>query len=149
MSALKETIQADIRDAMRQRDEHRRDALRLLYDAIRKREIDGQLDADDATVLTIIEKLIKQRREAAAQYQSAGRHELAERELFEADTMAAYLPAQMSEEEVAQCVTAAISKTSASGMADMGKVMGVLKPELNGRADMALVSRLVKSRLGS
>ncbi len=147
--SLKERISNDVKDAMRAKDKARLGTLRLLQAAIKQREVDERIELDDAAVLAILEKQIKQRREAANQYTEAGRSELADAELAEIALIEPYLPEQLTDEEVEALITAAIEKTGASEMKDMGKLMGVLKPQLQGKADMGQVSGRIKARLSS
>jgi uncharacterized protein YqeY len=135
--------------AMRARDSARLSAVRLLLAAMKQKEVDERVELDDAAVLAIIDKMIKQRRESIAQFEKAGRQDLAETEKFEAGVLAGYLPQQLSEAEIEKEVAAAIAQSGAAGVKDMGKVMGVLKPKLAGKADMGKVSSLVKAKLGS
>jgi len=144
---LKTRITDDMKQAMRAKDAARLSAIRLLLAAIKQKEVDERISLDDAQVHAVVERLLKQRRESIAQYEQAGRAELAAAERFEADLLVGYLPAQLSEAEVEQAVDAAIAETGAAGPKDMGRVMGVLKARLAGRADMAAVSARVKSRL--
>ena len=135
--------------AMRAKDAPRLSTIRLLLAAIKQREVDERIALDDAAVLGVIEKMIKQRRESIAQFEKAARKDLADAEKAELQLLSGYLPAQMSEAEIAQAVSAAIAESGASGVKDMGKVMALLKPRLAGKADMGKVSALVKARLGS
>lgn len=144
---LKTRITDDMKAAMRARDAARLSAIRLLLAAIRQREVDERIELDDAAVLAVVDKLIKQRRDALAQFEAAGRDDLARAERFEAEVLAAYLPAALSPDEVAAAIAAAIAQAGATGPADMGRVMAVLKTQLAGRADMARVSSLVKAAL--
>ena len=132
---------------MRARDAARLSALRLLAAAIKQKEVDERVDLGDAEVLAVIEKMMKQRRESIAQYAKAGRSDLVANESFEMGVLSAYLPQQMSDDEVAQAIAAAVAESGASGIKDMGKVMALLKARLAGKADMAKVSGLVKTRL--
>ena len=132
---------------MRARDAARLSALRLLAAAIKQKEVDERVDLGDAEVLAVIEKMMKQRRESIAQYEKAGRSDLVANESFEMGVLSAYLPQQMSDDEVAQAIAAAVAESGASGIKDMGKVMALLKARLAGKADMAKVSGLVKTRL--
>lgn len=145
--SLKQRIATDVKDAMRAKDKARLTTLRMLQAAIKQREVDERIELDDAAVLAIIEKQIKQRREAAQQYSDAGRDELAQAELAEISIIEPYLPEQLSGAEIDAAIEQAIEATGASGMADMGKVMGQLKPQLQGKADMGQVSGRVKARL--
>jgi uncharacterized protein YqeY len=145
---LKEKITDDMKAAMRAKDAPRLGAVRLLLAAMKQKEVDERVELGDADVLSIIEKMLKQRRESIAQYEKAQRNDLAEQEKFEIGVLSAYLPQQMSEADVAAAVAAAVAESGASGVKDMGKVMALLKPRLAGKADMAKVSGLVKSKLG-
>ncbi len=144
---LKERINENMKDAMRARDAAKLSAIRLLLAAIKQREVDERIQLDDAAVLAVIEKMLKQRRDSIAQYEAAGRQDLVDAERFEAELLQAYMPAGLSSEEIVAAVSAAVADTGAAGPGDMGKVMGVLKPKLAGRADMTEVSKLVKAAL--
>jgi hypothetical protein len=144
---LKAQITEDMKAAMRGGEKLRLGTIRMLLAAIKQREVDDRREMTDADVLSIVEKLIKQRREAAAQFATAGRRDLEAKETEEAGLLSAYLPAQLGADEIAKLLEAAIEATSAAGMKDMGKVMNALRPQLQGRADMAQVSNLVKARL--
>jgi uncharacterized protein len=133
--------------AMRAKDAARLSAIRLLLAAIKQREVDERKELGDPDVTSVIEKMIKQRRESIAQFEKAARKDLADAEKFELEVLSAYLPQQMSDTEVLQMVDAAVAEAKAAGPKDMGKVMALLKPKLAGRADMGKVSSLVKSRL--
>ena len=145
--SLKARIQEDVKQAMRAHQRDQLAALRLVTAAIKQKEVDERIELDDAQVLATVERLLKQRRESIAQYEKAGRDELAAAERFEAEVLAAYLPAQLSGAEVDAAVDAAIAESGAAGPKDMGRVMGLLKARLAGRADMAAVSAQVKARL--
>lgn len=144
---LKERINEDMKTAMRARDPAKLSAIRLLLAAIKQREVDERIQLDDAAVVAVIDKMLKQRRDSIAQYQAAGRQDLVDAEKFEADLLTSYMPAGLSADDIAAAVAAAVAETGAAGPADMGKVMGVLKPRLAGRADMTEVSKLVKAAL--
>lgn len=144
---LKERITEDMKSAMRAKDAARLGAIRLLLAAIKQREVDERIVLDDAAILAVIDKMLKQRRDSITQYEAGGRQDLADAEKFEAALLVAYLPAGLSADEIAAAIAAAVSASGAAGPADMGKVMAVLKPQLAGRADMSEVSRLVKARL--
>ena len=146
---LKERITEDMKAAMRAKDPARLSAVRLLLAAMKQKEVDERVELTDADVLSIIEKMLKQRRESIAQYESAGRADLAGVEKFESGVLSQYLPQQLGDAEVAAAVAAAIAESGAAGLKDMGKVMALLKPRLAGRADMGKVSGLVKSRLSA
>ena len=144
---LKTTLQDDVKAAMRAREAERLSALRLLMAAIKQREVDERVELDDDGVRATIQKLLKQRRDAASQYDAANRPELAAKERFEIDVLSAYLPAALSEAEIDAAISAALTETGASTPADMGKVMGLLNTRLAGRADMAQVSARVRAAL--
>jgi uncharacterized protein YqeY len=144
---LKDRIQEDMKAAMKARETQRLSAIRLLLAAVKQREVDERKDLSDADVVSVIEKMIKQRRDSIAQYQSANRKDLADAETFELNLLAGYLPKQLSDAEIAEAVAAALAQTGAKAASDMGKVMGALKTKLAGRADMAKVSALVKAKL--
>jgi len=144
---LKERIQEDMKNAMRARDAASLGAIRLLQAAIKQKEVDERVVADDAAVLAIVEKLIKQRKDSISQFEQAGRQDLVDKEKAELDLLSAYLPQQMSEAEIAAAIDAAIAATGVAGPQGMGKVMAALKATLAGRADMSKVSGLVKARL--
>lgn len=146
---LKNTIVEQTKEAMRAKDKARLGVLRLVGAAIKQIEVDERRELQDDDVLGVLEKMLKQRRESQSQYEQAGREELAAQEAFEIDVIAAYLPEALSEEELETLIANAIATTSAQSMQDMGKVMGQLKPELKGRADMREVSAKVKARLAS
>lgn len=145
---LKTRITEDMRLAMRAKDSVRLGAIRLLLAAIKQKEVDERKELEDGDILGIIEKQTKQRKDSLAQYETAGRADLAEIERAEIEIFAAYLPVKMSEAEISALLEEAVGTTGATGPGDMGKLMAVLKPQLAGKADMALVSRLVKVRLG-
>lgn len=145
--ALKDDIQADMKAALRAGDKSRLGVIRMLVAAIKQREIDERSELDDAGVLQVIEKQIKQRREAAAQFGDAGREELAQQELAEADVLSAYLPEPLSDADLDALIDDVIAATGAASMKDMGKVMNTIRGRAQGRADMAAVSRRVKDRL--
>jgi uncharacterized protein YqeY len=144
---LKEQILDDVKTAMKAKEKDRLGTLRLITAAIKQREVDERTDLDDTQVLAILEKMIKQRRDSIKQYESAGRQELAEQEQREITIIETYMPAGLSDEEIAAMIDAAITESNAAGMQDMGKVMGALKAQMQGRADMGKVSGLVKQRL--
>ncbi len=147
--SLKVRINEDMKAAMRAKDSARLSALRLLLAAIKQKEVDERIELDDGAVLAVVDKMLKQRRDSAAQYEGAQRFDLASAERFEIDVLSAYKPAGLSADEIAAAIDAAVAATGASGPADMGKLMAVLKPQLAGKADMADVSKLVKSRLSN
>ena len=147
MSTLKNQLQSDVKAAMKSRDKRSLGALRLIMAELKRREVDERIELQDQDILVILEKMTKQRRDSLTQYEAAGRSDLAEQEQFELDLIAAYMPEPIGEDELAAMVEAAITTTGASAMADMGKVMAVLKSEVQGRADMGQVSRIVKASL--
>jgi uncharacterized protein YqeY len=144
---LRERINEEIKAAMRAGETRKRDAIRLLLAAIKQKEVDERIVLDDAAIVAVIDKMLKQRRDSITQYEAAGRNDLADAEKYEAELLTTYMPAGLSADEIAAEVAAAIAATSAAGPGDMGKVMGLLKPKLAGRADMTEVSKLVKARL--
>ena len=145
--SLKDKITDDMKAAMRAKETARLSTVRLLLAAMKQKEVDERVVLEDADVLSIIEKMLKQRRESIAQFEKAARNDLADAEKAEIAVLAAYLPQQMSEAEVAEAVAAAIKETGAAGPKDMGKVMGLLKSQLAGRTDMGKLSGLVKAKL--
>ena len=147
--SLKERITADMKDAMRARDAARLSAVRLLLAAIKQFEVDQRTEAGDAEVVAIVGKLIKQRRDAAEQYTAAAREDLASKERAEIEVISVYLPQALGEGEIAALIDAAIAQTGVTGPQAMGKVMGLLKPQLAGRADIAQVSAQVKALLSA
>ncbi len=144
---LRERINEDMKAAMRAREATKLAAIRLLLAAIKQKEVDERIVLDDHAVIAVIDKMLKQRRDSIAQYEAAGRKDLADAEQFEASLLAAYMPAGLSSEEITVAIAAAIQASGASGPGDMGKVMAILKPKLAGRADMTEVSKLVKTCL--
>jgi len=147
LMSLKEQITEDMKAAMRAKDTARLGAVRLLLAAMKQREVDARVELVDADIVAIIDKMIKQRRDSISQYEAAGRQELADAEKYEIGVLQAYMPQQMSEAEIAAAVEEAIAASGASSAKDMGKVIGLLKPKLAGRADMGKVSGLVKAKL--
>ena len=145
--SLKEQITEDMKAAMRAKDSGRLATIRLLTAAIKQKEVDERIDVSDEQVLAIIEKMIKQRKDSISQFEAGGRQDLADIEKAELAILATYMPAALSEAEVQAEVAAAVSAVGATGPQDMGKVMGVLKPKLAGRADMTAVSAMVKAAL--
>ena len=145
--SLKARITEDMKTAMKAKEATRLATIRLLLAAIKQKEVDERVELDDAAVAAVIEKLVKQRKDSVTQYEAAGRQDLADAEKAEIAILTAYLPEKMSAGETAAAVAAAVAETGASGPADMGKLMAVLKPRLAGKADMAEVSRLVKAAL--
>lgn len=146
--SLKQRLTDDMKAAMKAGEKDRLGVIRLMNAAIKQREVDERIELDDAAVLAVLEKMVKQRRDSVAQYEAAGREDLAAVERAEIAVIEAYLPEKLGEAEIQAEIDAAIAATGASGPADMGKLMGALKPKLAGKADMGLVSRLVKQKLG-
>lgn len=146
-SALKDQIKADMIDCMRAHNKEKLGVIRLLQAAIKQKEIDERIVLDDAGVLAVIEKMIKQRRESIKQFEAGNRPELAEKENQEILVLEAYMPAQLSTEEVEVIIAKAIQSSGAASIKDMGKVMGLAKNQLQGRANMAEVSALIKQKL--
>ena len=144
---LKQRIQEDMKACMKARDKRTLGSIRLILAAIKQREVDERIELNDQQVLATLDKMVKQRRESIAHYEKAGRAELAEQEAFEIEVIQNYLPEALSESEIAALVAEAIVNSGASSLKDMGKVMGQLKPKVQGRADMAAVSALVKQQL--
>ena len=140
-------IQDDVKTAMRAKDKERLAALRLITAAIKQKEVDERVEVDDAGALAILEKMVKQRKDSIEQFAKASRDDLIAKEQFELDIIQAYMPEQMSEAEISALVDEAVAATGAASMKDMGKVMGQLKPKVQGRADMGLVSKLLKAKL--
>ncbi len=144
---LKEQITEDMKSAMRAKEAERLGTIRLLLAAIKQREVDERITVDDAGIIAIIEKLIKQRKDSIEQFQKAGRTDLVDQESKELGILQAYMPAQLSEAEVQAAIQKTISSLGAAGPQDMGKVIGALKAQLAGKADMGMVSGLVKAAL--
>jgi uncharacterized protein len=144
---LRERLNEDIKTAMKAREQEKLNALRLMLAAVKQREVDERIMLDDAGVISVVEKMIKQRKDSIAQYEKAARQDLADKEKYEIGVLEGFLPQQLSQAEVDAIVAEAIESTGAKSAADMGKVMGVVKPKLAGRADMGKVSGLVKAKL--
>ncbi len=147
--SLKARITEDMKTAMKARETARLGAIRLLLAAMKQKEVDERIELNDAAVVGVIEKMLKQRKDSIAQYEAAKRQDLADAEKFEVEVLTAYMPAGLSAAEVAAIVAAAVAESGAQAMADMGKVMALVKPKLAGRADMAEVSKLIKAKLGA
>lgn len=145
--SLKEKITEDMKAAMRAKDTRKLGAIRLLTAAMKQKEVDERIELSDAHVLAIIEKMIKQRKDSIAQFEAGGRQDLADAEKAEVEVLSVYMPAALSEAEIQSEVAAAVAATGAAGPQDMGKVMAALKGKLAGRADMTVVSALVKAAL--
>ncbi|WP_353191505.1 GatB/YqeY domain-containing protein [Pandoraea pnomenusa] len=147
--SLKERITEDMKTAMRAKAAEKLGTIRLLLAAIKQKEVDERITLDDTATVAIVDKLIKQRKDSISQFQAAGRTDLADKEAAELEVLQVYMPQQLSADEVAQAVKAAVAQTGAAGPQDMGKVMGVLKGQLAGRADMTAVSAQVKAALAA
>jgi uncharacterized protein YqeY len=147
MSSLTARINDDVKAAMKAKDKARLGVLRLITAAIKQREVDEKITLNDEQVLAVLEKMVKQRKDSITQYEKAGRDELAQQEAFEIGIIQEYLPEQLSEEEINALIDEAIGSSGAESMKDMGKVMGMLKPKLAGRADMGAVSGKIKAKL--
>ena len=145
--SMKKQINDAMKDAMRAKDKARLGAIRLMQAEFKRIEVDERIEIDDARVLAVLDKMVKQRRDSINQYEAAGRQELADVEIAEIAVIQDFLPAALSDEEISAMVQAAIEQTGASSMADMGKVMGIIKPQIQGRADAGAVSGLVKATL--
>ena len=142
-----ERVADQVKIAMKARDKQRLAALRLMMAEFKRVEVDERIELDDARVLAILDKMTKQRKDSQEQFKEAGRTDLEEKEGFELAIIGEFMPEQLGKEEIADLVATVISQIGASGMQDMGKVMGILKPKVQGKADMSQVSALVKSRL--
>jgi uncharacterized protein YqeY len=146
-SGIKQRISDDVKNTMRNKDKERLATLRMITAAIKQKEVDERADLDDGQVLAVLDKMAKQHRDSIEQYQKAGRDDLVAKETSELEVVTSYLPEQLSEEEIRQIIKETIEATGASSMQDMGKLMGQLKPRLQGRADMGKVSGLIKQSL--
>lgn len=147
--SLKARIQEDMKATMRSGDKPRLGVIRLILAAIKQREVDERIELDDTQILVVLDKMLKQRRESLNIYEQAGRDDLADQETFELGVLQAYLPKPLSAAEIDSLISSAISETGANGIKDMGKVMAILKPQLQGRADMTAVSGQIKAQLGA
>jgi hypothetical protein len=148
-SAIKDKILEDMKTAMRSQEKERLGTIRLIMAAMKQREVDERIELSDEQVLAILNKMIKQRRDSITQFEAGNRPELAKKEADEITVIQQYLPAQMSESEIIQAVKAAVQESGATSAKEMGKVMGLLKSKLQGKADMTVVSAKVKEILGS
>ena len=146
-SELQNRIHDEMKAAMRAKDKPRLGTIRLIQSEFKRIEVDERIDLDEARILAVLDKMVKQRRDSAKQYEDADRQELADQEHFEITIITEFLPQALTEEEIAALINDAVNATSASGMQDMGKVMGILKPQLQGRADMGAASKLIKAKL--
>jgi len=147
--SLKQNLTADMKASMKGGDKKRLGVIRLVLAAIKQIEVDERIELDDNRVLAVLDKMVKQRRESISQYKDAGRDDLREQEEYEVSILQDFLPEALSEEEISQMITKAISDTGAESIKDMGKVMGVLKPQMQGRADMGAVSGKIKAQLNA
>jgi hypothetical protein len=146
--SLKERIQQDMKDAMRAADKPRLATIRLILAAIKQIEVDERKDLDDTGITIVLDRMVKQRRESISQFEKAGRTDLVDQEAAELAIIQTYLPEPLSESELNALIDEAMAQTGASSIKDMGRVMALLKPELQGRADMGSVSAMIKARLG-
>ena len=149
MSTLKARLTDDMKTAMKSGEKDRLGVIRLINAAIKQREVDERIQLDDTQVLAAIEKMLKQRKDSIAQYEAAGRNDLADVEKYEVSVIQAYLPAQLGEAEIAAIVAAAIQESGATGARDMGKVIALVKPQVAGRADMGKLSETIKQKLAA
>lgn len=147
MSDTRQQILDDIKAAMKSGDKPKLATLRLISAAIKQREVDERIELDEPDTMAVLDKLMKQRRESIAQYSKAGRDDLVEQEQVEIEVIQAYLPAQLSDDEVNALIDSAISESGAASVKDMGKVMAIVKPQMQGKADMSSVSQSIKARL--
>lgn len=146
-SELQNRIHDEMKAAMRAKDKPRLGVIRLIQSEFKRIEVDERIELDEARILAVLDKMVKQRRDSAKQYEDADRQELADQEHFEITVITEFLPQALSDDEVSQLIDNAISATGASGMQDMGKVMAILKPQLQGRADMGAASKTIKEKL--
>jgi uncharacterized protein len=144
---LKQRLTDDMKAAMKAGAKERLGTIRLVNAAIKQREVDERIELDDTQVLAVLEKMVKQRRDSISQFEAAGRDDLAAKERAEIDVIQGYLPEALSDDEIEALINAAVAETGAASMRDMGTLMGVLRPQLQGRADMGAVSQRVKARL--
>ena len=144
--SLKDTLKQAMKDAMRAKAKERLSAIRLIQAEIKRIEVDERIELDDDRVLVILDKMLKQRRDSISQYQAAERNDLADIEIFEVGIIQEFLPAQLSDDEITALIDDAIAATGASEMKDMGKVMGMIKPKAQGRADVGAIGKLIKDR---
>jgi hypothetical protein len=144
---LRDKLNEDIKSAMKAREQEKLAALRLMLAAVKQKEVDERITLDDAGVIAVVEKMIKQRKDSIEQYEKAARQDLADKEKYEVGVISTYLPQQLSQAEIDAVVSEVIQQTGAKSPADMGKVMGAVKPKLAGRADMGKVSAIIKAKL--
>jgi uncharacterized protein YqeY len=145
---LKDQLSEAMKAAMRAKDKDRLGVIRLIQAAIKQKEVDERIELDDTAVLAVLDKMLKQRRDSIKQYSDAGRTDLADKEEYEVSVIQEYMPAQLTDDEINAIIDAAIAETGASSMKEMGQVMGKVRPQVQGRADMGAVSGLIKARLG-
>ena len=146
---LKTRLQDDMKTALKSKDKDRLGTIRLILAAVKQREVDERINLDDAAIITVLDRMAKQRRESISQFQNAGRTDLADKEEFELAVIQSYLPAALSDAELDQLIEAAMTESDASSIRDMGKVMALIKPKAQGRADMTALSARVKARLSA
>jgi uncharacterized protein YqeY len=146
-SQIKAQISSDVKDAMRAREKQRLGVLRLIMSEFKKIEVDERIELDDIRVLAILDKMTKQRKDSFTQYEAAGRDDLAEQEAFEIELLKQYMPEQLDDAEVSEIISKAIADSGASSMKDMGQLMALIRPQVQGRADMGAVSAIVKQKL--
>jgi len=146
---LKNRLQDDMKTALKSKDKDRLGTIRLILAAVKQREVDERINLDDAAIITVLDRMAKQRRESISQFQNAGRTDLADKEEFELAVIQSYLPAALSDAELDQLIEAAMTESGASSIRDMGKVMALIKPKAQGRADMTALSARVKARLSA
>jgi len=149
MSQIKAKLQDSMKDAMRAKEKERLAVIRLMLAAVKQREVDERIELDDEQVLITLDKMLKQRRESIAQFEAADRQELADIEAAEIKIIQTFMPEPLSEADIAAMIDEAVAETGASAMKDMGKVMGILKPKMQGKADMGAVSKLIKAKLSA
>lgn len=146
--SLKEKITQDMKDSMKSGDRDRLGVIRLILSALKQREVDERIVLDDSQILSVLDKMLKQRRESVTQFTQGNRKDLADKEEAEIKVIQGYMPAQLSDAELEQLVAAAVAESGAASVKDMGKVMGILKPKVAGKADMSAVSAKIKAKLG-
>lgn len=147
MSELKQLLTQNMKEAMRAKEKERLGTIRMILAELKRIEVDERIELDDTRVLAVLDKMTKQRRDSLAQYEEAGREDLAAIERYELEVISTFLPAALTEAEITALVAEAIAQVEAKSMADMGKVMGIIKPKAQGRADMADISKLIKAQL--
>ena len=148
MATIKQRISEDVKTAMRAKDKERLLSLRMILAAFKQKEVDERIELDDTQSVAVLDKMAKQLRDSIDQYQQADRKDLVEKEQFDLEVVTSYLPVALTDKEIDQLINSAIEKSAATSMKDMGKVMGILKPQVQGRTDMGKLSNLIKQRLG-